>query len=102
MPIHDWTRVDAGIFHAFHQIAGQEYAAPTDKPLTLAAYEAGLTVRAYVVHAAVGDVLSEMPLFLEPEQAVTVPLEATYRAAFTELPRRWKRVMEGPIAITRS
>ena len=19
MPIHDWTRVDAGIFHAFHQ-----------------------------------------------------------------------------------
>ena len=19
MPIHDWTRVDAGLFHAFHQ-----------------------------------------------------------------------------------
>ena len=19
MPVHDWTRVDAGIFHAFHQ-----------------------------------------------------------------------------------
>jgi hypothetical protein len=20
MPIHDWTRVDAGLFHAFHQM----------------------------------------------------------------------------------
>lgn len=76
------------------EIAGQEYAAPPGKPLTLAAYESGLTLRAYVVPAAVGELLTDMPLFLEPEQAVHVPLEATYMAAFTEVPRRWRRVLE--------
>jgi hypothetical protein len=79
-------------------IAGQEYAAPADKPLTLAAYESGLSVRAYVVHAGVGDELIDMPLFLEPGQAVSVPLEATYREAFAAVPRRWQRVLEGPAA----
>ncbi len=78
----------------WEEIAGQEYAAPNDKPLTLAAYESGLSVRAYVIHLGVGDALSDMPLFLEPEKAVMVPLEATYRAAFAEVPRRWRRVLE--------
>jgi hypothetical protein len=78
----------------WQEIAGQDYTAPADKPLTLAAYEGGLTVRAYVVPAAVGDVLPDMPLFLEPQQAVHVPLEATYLAAFKEIPLRWRRVLE--------
>lgn len=78
------------------QIAGQEYFAPADKLLTLAAYESGLSVRAYVVHAAVSDVLADMPLFLEPEKAVSVPLETTYEAAFAAVPRRWQRVLETP------
>ncbi|MEX2558514.1 MAG: DUF4058 family protein, partial [Pirellulales bacterium] len=78
----------------WQEIAGQEYAAAADKPLTLASYESGLTVRAYVVPAAVGDVLTGMPLFLEPEKAVQLPLEATYMAAFTDTPRRWRRVLE--------
>jgi hypothetical protein len=78
----------------WQEIAGQEYPAPADKPFTLASYESGLTVRAYVVPAAVGAVLTDMPLFLEPEQAVHVPLEATYMAAFNEVPRRWRRVFE--------
>ena len=78
----------------WQELAGEEYAAPTDKPLTLAAYESGLSVRAYVVHAAVGEKLTDMPLFLEREQAVLVPLEATYMAAFNETPRRWRRVLD--------
>lgn len=80
----------------WEEIAGQQHTAPGDKPLTLAAYESGLTVRAYVVPVAVGDVLIDMPLFLEPEKAVDVPLEATYNAAFAEAPRRWRRVLEKP------
>jgi hypothetical protein len=80
----------------WEEIAGQEYVLPTDKPLTLAAYESDLSIKAYVVHLAVGDELVEMPLFLEPRQAVHVPLEATYRATFAEVPRRWRRVLEGP------
>ena len=78
----------------WQEIAGQEYAAPADKPLTLAAYETGNTMRAYVIHAAAGDALADMPLFLAPQQAVTVALEATYNAAFAEVPRRWRRVLD--------
>ena len=35
-----------------------------------------------------------MPLFLEPELYVNVPLEATYQAAYRGVPRRWKTVLE--------
>jgi hypothetical protein len=80
----------------WEEIAGQEYTAPADKPLTLAAYASGLSVRAYIMPAAVGDRLTDMPLFLEPEQAVEVPLESTYQAAFAEVPRRWQRVLAAP------
>jgi hypothetical protein len=79
----------------WQEVAGQKYAFPADKRLTLAAYESNNGgVRAYVVHTAVGDVLTDMPLFLEPGQTVEVPLEATYRTAFAEVPRRWRRVLE--------
>jgi hypothetical protein len=78
----------------WQEIAGQEYRAPPGQPLTLASYEAGNAVRAYVVHASVGDVLTDMPLFLEPQKAVTVPLETTYNSAFAEVPRRWRQVLE--------
>ena len=78
----------------WQEIAGHEYVAPADKPFTLASYESGLSVRAYVVHATIGEPLTDMPLFLEPEQAVQVPLEATYMAAFNEIPRRWCRVLD--------
>jgi hypothetical protein len=79
---------------AGEEFAGEGYAVPKDRPLTLAAYESGLSIRAYVVHAAVGEALSDMPLFLEPEKAVEVPLEATYKAAFAAVPGRWRRVLE--------
>jgi hypothetical protein len=80
----------------WEEIADEQYFAPADRPLTLVAYENGLTVRAYVVHLAVGDVLTDMPLFLEPRKAVEVPLEATYQAAYAKVPRRWRRVLEQP------
>ena len=76
------------------EIAGEEFAAPVEKKLTLDSYEADLTVRAYVISCAVGDALTDMPLFLQPHQAVTVPLEATYQAAFAEVPRRWRTLLE--------
>jgi hypothetical protein len=80
----------------WEEVTGQEYALPTDNPLTLASYECGLALRAYVVHFAVGSALADMPLFLEPDQAIDVPLEATYNATFAEVPARWRRVLEAP------
>jgi hypothetical protein len=47
----------------WQEIAGKEYELPRDKPLTLASYESGNTIRAYVHHVAVGDALCDMPLF---------------------------------------
>jgi hypothetical protein len=67
---------------------------PPDKPLTLVAYECALTTRAYIEPIAVGDPLPNMPLFLEPELYVNVPLEETYRTAFEVQPERWRRVLE--------
>lgn len=74
--------------------AGQEYTAPMDKPLTLAAYESALSVRAYVEPFRVGDALPDMPVFLQAEKAVMAPLEKTYQAAFDAVPRRWQRVLQ--------
>ena len=64
------------------------YSPPPDKPLTFVSYAAGPTSRAYIQPAAVGEPLPEMPLFLEPESYISLPLEATYASAFAGIPRR--------------
>jgi hypothetical protein len=69
---------------------------PAGEPLTLAAYSAGPRKRAYIEPTAVGRALIDMPLFLEAEIYVEVPLEATYQAAYAGVPRRWQRVLEAP------
>jgi hypothetical protein len=84
--------------HGFHsalwgEIADEEFIPPPDKPLTLAAYESGPTVKAFIEPLAVGDPLPDMPLFLEPGAHILMPLEATYCAAFASVPLRWQRVL---------
>ena len=77
-------------------LTGSDYQAPRDKTLTLAAYESAANLRAYIEPMAAGDVLPDMPLFLEPGGYIDVPLEATYGAAFLGVPRRWRQVLEAP------
>jgi hypothetical protein len=89
------TRDPQGIHGAiWDEVAGQPYSRPEDKPLTLAAYEAGAGVRAFIEPVAVGDALIDMPLYLEPGRHVAVPLEETYRFAFESVPRRWRAILE--------
>jgi hypothetical protein len=78
------------------EIGDDTYTAPADKPLTLAAYSAGDIKTAYVEPVAIGDTVPDMPLFLEPETYVSVPLEATYQEACAGVPYRWRTVLEGP------
>ena len=91
------TRRDPqGIHGALAAEFHDDYTAPPDKPLTLASYSAGPPAVAYVEPTAVGTLLAEMPLFLEPDEYVNVPLEATYQEAWRGVPQRWRAVLEGP------
>lgn len=77
----------------WEEVAGQNYAQPFGKPLTLASYECDLALRTYVRCIAVGDRLEDMPPFLDRGLHVEVPLEQT-QSAFAVLPKRWQRVIE--------
>lgn len=79
----------------WERIDGPGYAAPFDRPLTLAAYVSAETITAYVEPVAVGAELPDMPLFLDPGHYVNVPLEPTYQSAYEGVPERWRRVIEG-------
>lgn len=82
------------------EISDAAFELPADKPLTLAAYVASAMRTAYVEPVAVGDELPDMPLFLEPDFYVPVPLEATYRTAFEAVPRRWRDELAPPSTTT--
>jgi hypothetical protein len=81
------------IWEAFAPIAHEELE--SGKPLTSASYCATQFPTAYVQPFAVGDELPRMPLFLDPEYYVNVPLAATYDATYRGVPKRWREVIEG-------
>lgn len=98
LDLHRLTNFAAeGIHGAIWDAMGEgEYRQPSDKPLTLASYEADriLGVTAYIEPIAVGDPLPEMPLYVSLDGYVSVPLQETYDRAFAALPRRWANVLE--------
>lgn len=98
LDLHPPGRRDPQGIHGaiWEEVANQPYTLPPDKLLTLVSYERAAGIRAYVAHLTVGDVLTDMPLYLEPGGLVEVPLEATYQAAFAAVPRRWRSVLERP------
>ncbi len=76
----------------WEEVCGEQgFQLPEDKPLSLVSYEAGLEIEAYIEPVAVGQPLAEMPLFLRPGRHVSVPLEASYQAAFEGVPLRWQK-----------
>jgi hypothetical protein len=72
-----------------------EYLVPSDHPLTLVSYRADSVVEAFVEHLAAGDSLIDMPLFIDADFYVNIPLEATYQAAYRGVPAFWRDVLEG-------
>ncbi len=75
---------------------GPDYALPIDKPLCCVAYVGGASAEAFIEPVAVGDALPEMPLFLTSDVYVSVPLEATYQAAWDGMAAYWQGVLENP------
>jgi hypothetical protein len=73
----------------------EAYDLPATEPLTLAGYDAGPPVEAYLEHLTVSGSLPQMPLFLRPDRYVNVPLEPTYQSAYRGMPAYWRDVLEG-------
>jgi hypothetical protein len=92
------TKRDPGGLHAriWARITDEPFALPPDKPLTLASYASGPLLRAFVEPVAVGDVLPDMPIFLDPDHYVPCPLEATYLASWEDFPQALKGPLEVP------
>ena len=66
---------------------------PADKPLTVASYDAGSSKVAYVEPVAVGDILPDMALFIQPETYIPAPLEGSYQAAWKRFPDAMKKLL---------
>lgn len=70
-----------------------DFELPAARRLTLASYIGGPFPEAFVQPVAVGQALAEMPLFLTLDVYVPVPLEATYQAAWADVPSFWQDVL---------
>ena len=90
---HDPSGLHAALLERLDDAAD---APPAHEPLTLASYVADYSVTAYWEHLAFGAVLPDMPLFLDPDIYINVPLEGTYQEAWRGTPARWREVLERP------
>jgi hypothetical protein len=88
---HDPQGVHKALWDRF---VDQRFELPADKPLTVAAYQAEPVKTAYVEPIAVGEPLPDMPLFLDGEAYIVLPLEETYRATWDVLPAQVRDLFE--------
>jgi hypothetical protein len=76
-----------------NEIGTENYVLPGERPLTVVAYVGGAVVEAFVAHFTVGEPIPQMPLFLTRENYIQVPLEATYNAAWEDVPPQYQEVL---------
>ncbi len=85
-----------GIHRAiWNSLCDESFELPSDKPLTVAAYFAGIPKKAYIEPVAVGDPLPSLPLFLDPYIYVPAPLESTYQTTWQECPAVVREIVAG-------
>jgi hypothetical protein len=90
--LHDPGGLHAAVWRWFDTGA---YEPPTSRPLTLVSYVwHGEEPEAFIEAMSVGQVLTDMPLFLTNERYVNVPLELTYRTAFQGMPEFWRNILD--------
>lgn len=88
---HDPQGVHKALWDKF---VDQQFELPFDKPLTMAAYQTEPMKTAYVEPIAVGDPLPDMPVFLDGDAYILLPLEETYRATWDVLPAQVRDLFE--------
>ncbi len=95
------ARDPQGIHKAiWDELEDRPFTLSPEKPLTLAAYVAGVPKTAYVEPVAVGDTMPDMPAYLDPTSYVPVPLEATYQATWASCPDDMREAVEGGEPLT--
>lgn len=87
--------------HGLHNLVwpmlnGDPHQFPADTPLVAAGYEAVSPPNCYVTPFAAGRPLPDMPVFLEPDFFVTLPLEQTYTAAYADVLPMHRELLERP------
>lgn len=90
---HDPQGIHGPVWEGYGSLADDP--ATDDKPYTLASYVAEPFTEAFVEPLGLGDDLPEMPLFLQADSYVNVPLESTYRAAHRGLPSYVREILDG-------
>ncbi len=78
------------------EMCDEPFELPADKPLTVAAYCAGVPQTAYVEPVAVGDPLPSLPIFLDPGTYIPAPLDVTYETTWAKCPDALKEDVERP------
>jgi len=76
-----------GVIRRHLDLSDEPYDLPANEPLTLVSYQSAGKIDAHLEHLALGQALPDMPLFIRPDRYVTVPLEATYQAAYSGMPK---------------
>ena len=77
-----------------NEIGNEEYVLGSERRLTAVAYTGGVVVEVFASHFAVGEVIPQMPLFLTTENYIHIPLEATYMAAWEDVPPQYQAVLQ--------
>ena len=72
------------------ELESDEFRLPRGKPLTLASYCCGYPLTAFVEPVAIGSKLPDMPLFIDPDTYVPVPLAETYAATWKLCPAEFR------------
>jgi hypothetical protein len=77
----------------------EPFELPSNQPLTLAAYVAGdvladVPPTAYVEPIGIGEAMPDLPAYLDLDEYVPVPLEATYVATWAKCPKDFRALVE--------
>lgn len=82
--------------HAYfwEQLQGISHGVTDQQPFGVSSYCAEANPTAYFQPVGLNEVLPEMPLFLTTQHYINVPLEETYMKTWSDLPRRWRDVLQ--------
>jgi hypothetical protein len=84
------------------ELQEEPFEIPKEHRACLVGYDAGDPITAYIETVGLGQPLPEMPLFLEPQEHILVPLEETYETAWRMTPEAIHELIEDPDSETLS